>query len=148
MLNRYFKFEISILCNIQSKKLSLQFEDGKLSTFVEDLITSRSDISINAKYDLAQVQFRPPTEYCPKSIFVRFHDKALRYIVWDSRVQMKKKGLIIEEWLTETRAALFTKLKELKANKFIRECFTEDGDVYATVHNKDSKLPNQLLSGW
>ena len=94
------------------------------------------------------MQFRPPTEYCPKSIFVRFHDKALRYIVWDSRVQMKKKGLIIEEWLTETRATLFTKLKELKANKLIRECFTEDGDVYATVHNRDSKLPNHLITAW
>jgi hypothetical protein len=48
----------------------------------------------------------------------------------------KKNGLIIEEWLTEHRARLFKKCKELKAKKLIKDCITQDGDVYAFVIQK------------
>ena len=89
--------------------------------------------------DFAQVQLRPATEIYPKSVFIRFCEKNLRDIIWTNRMESKKKGLIIEEWLTETRANIFRKLKELKSNKMVKDCFTEDGDVYATVLNKNGK---------
>ena len=104
------------------------------------MIRNRSDVTIDPRYDLGQVQIRPASENYPKSIFVRFHDKSLRMYVWSKRQQSKKKGLVIEEWLTETRANLYKKLKELKADKLIKDCFTDDGDVFAVILNKESKI--------
>ena len=42
------------------------------------MIRNRSDVTIDPRYDLGQVQIRPASENYPKSIFVRFHDKSLR----------------------------------------------------------------------
>ena len=111
------------------------------------MIRNRSDVTIDPRYDLGQVQIRPASENYPKSIFVRFHDKSLRMYVWSKRQQSKKKGLVIEEWLTETRANLYKKLKELKADKLIKDCFTDDGDVFAVILNKESKIPSNTGCG-
>ena len=117
----------------------MQISEEKLPNLVADIMATRCDVTILAEVDLAQVQLRPATENYPKSVFIRFCEKNLRDVIWTNRMESKKKGLIIEEWLTETRANIFRKLKELKCNKMIKDCFTEDGDVYATVLNKKGK---------
>ena len=47
---------------------------------------------------------------------VRFQSEDVRDSVWGRRREAKKNGLIVEEWLTEHRARLHKKCKELKAN--------------------------------
>lgn len=45
----------------------------------------------------------------------------------------------MEEWLTEHRAKLYKKLKELKSKKLIKDCMTHDGEVFALVVKKAGK---------
>lgn len=103
------------------------------------LFTKRSGVEVEGKSDLANVHIRPPTENYPKSIFVRFSDQHLRMKIWNTKFISKKNGLLMEEWLTEHRAKLYKKLKELKSKKLIKDCMTHDGEVFALVVKKAGK---------
>ena len=53
--------------------------------------------------------------------------------VWASKSFAKKNGLLMEEWLTELRARLYKKCKVLKSKKLIKDCHTQDGEVFAVL---------------
>jgi len=50
----------------------------------------------------------------------------------------------MEEWLTEHRARLYKKCKELKAAKLIKEALTEDGEVFAVLLPPNKKVDTVL----
>ena len=55
--------------------------------------------------------------------------------IWKKRKEAKKNGIIVEEWLTDIRARLYKKCKELKSAKLIRDVITDEGDIYAVLQN-------------
>ena len=109
----------------------------KLPHFVSNLINSRTTKIQVSKSKIAQVVLRAPSENYPKSILIRFHDQAMRNKLWGQRQDTKKQGLILEEYLTDTRAKLFKKCKELKSKKLIKDCFTEQGNIYVKILVQD-----------
>ena len=104
----------------------------KLPQFVANLFNTRTKIQVQ-KSKICQAILRAPTENYPKSILVRFYDQDLRNKLWEQRLNTKKQGLILEEWLTETRAKIFKKCKELKSQKLIKDCYTEKGNIFVKV---------------
>jgi len=53
----------------------------------------------------------------------------------------------MEEWLTENRARLYKKCKELKAAKLIKDVYTSDGDIYVLLMpvNKKEEPEKRLV---
>ena len=70
----------------------------------------------------------------------------MRDAIWKKRKEAKKNGMIIEEWLTDNRARLYKKCKELKSAKMIKDVITEDGDIYAVLQGnvKESCRPPEI----
>ena len=108
-----------------------EIKDEKLPYVVEKLLFNRCGIFIEPSQDLEHVELRLPSEFYPKSILVKFTKINVRNEIWESRQSAKKNGLLIDEWLTENRARLFRKCKELKAMKLIKDCYTDYGQVWA-----------------
>jgi hypothetical protein len=53
--------------------------------------------------------------------------------------------LLIDEWLTDNRARLFKKCKELKAMKLIKDCYTNNGEVWAKTISKPGTILRKLF---
>ena len=90
------------------------------------------------------MSLRRATENYPRSIFCRFEDVQKRNEVWRAKAFAKKNGLLMEEWLTEHRARLYKKCKELKAAKLIKDAYTEEGEVYAILLPPNKKIDTVL----
>ena len=116
-----------------------EIKEEKLPFIVEKLLLNRCGIIISPSQDVEQVELRMPSENYPKSILVKFNSMDVRNEVWDKRQSAKKNGLLIDEWLTENRARLYKKCKELKALKLIKDCYTDNGEVWAKTLSKPGK---------
>lgn len=116
-----------------------QLKEKQLITLMEKLITERCGLKVDSIQHFEQVQLRDVSENYPKNVLVKFSDASIRSKLWALKQTSKKNGLIIEEWLTETRARLYKKCKELKNAKLIKECFTEYGQVYARILSNAGK---------
>ena len=110
-----------------------EVKNERLPFLVEKLLKERAEIKISPYDDIGLVQLREPTENYPRSLLVRFHEEEVRNHVWNHRQISKRNGLIFEEWLTENRARLYRKCKELKLVKRVKDCYTENGDVFVMV---------------
>lgn len=123
------------------------FFNTKQSRLMASLITKATDVDVDARNgDIAFIGIQKLNENHPQSLLVRFKSAEFRDEVWKRRRQAKKNGLIIEEWLTEHRARLYKKCKELKAAKLIKDVFTKDGDVFAVPKPKDLKSDGEELT--
>ena len=124
-----------------------EIPNDKLPYFVTNLINSRTKIQVS-KSKILHVALRAPSENYPKSILLRFYDQALRNKLWGLRLETKKQGLILEEYLTDTRAKLFKKCKELKSKKMIKDCFTEQGNIYVKVqiYQEGNQVDHELIT--
>lgn len=110
-----------------------QLKEKQLVTLMETLIIDRCGLHVDSNQHFQQVQLREASENYPKNVLVKFSEPIIRTKLWSLKQVSKKNGLIIEEWLTETRARLYKKCKELKNAKLIKDCFTENGEVYAKI---------------
>jgi len=110
------------------------FLDKKLARHIAGMISKRTDINIDTQNgDITYVGIREAEENHPKFVLVRFQEQSMRDAIWQKRKVAKKNGIIIEEWLTDSRARLYKKCKELKSKKLIKDVITENGDVYAVL---------------
>lgn len=107
------------------------------------LISKRAGVDCEST-DIDFVSIRPANEENPKSAFVRFADKDMRFRVWNNRLFAKKNGLHMEEYLTVFRQKLFLKCKDLKEQKLIKDVQTKNGDIYAVLPNKDPENPKEF----
>ena len=108
--------------------------DKKLARHIAGMISKRIDIDINEENgDITYAGIRGANENHPKFLLVRFQQQSMRDEIWRKRKEGKKNGIIIEEWLTDHRARLYKKCKELKSAKNIKDVITENGDVYAIL---------------
>ena len=108
--------------------------DKKLARHIAGMISKRIDIDVEVQNgDITYVGIREANENHPKFILVRFQHQSMRDAIWKKRKDAKKNGIIVEEWLTDIRARLYKKCKELKSAKIIKEVITDDGDIYAVL---------------
>ena len=108
--------------------------DRKLARHIAGMLSKRVDIDVDVQNgDITYVGVRESNENHPKFILARFQQQSMRDAIWKRRKEAKKNGMIIEEWLTDNRARLYKKCKELKSAKIIKDVITEDGDIYAVL---------------
>lgn len=105
---------------------------------VATLITKRAGVEVTSD-DLDLVRFQPATEEFPRCCFVRFAEKETRMRVYATRLHARRNGLWMEEYLTSIRHKLFTKLKELKEQKMIKDVVTRNGDVFAILNAPEKR---------
>ena len=144
-----FRGPLVILDNVADEKPVVAGDEesllnNKQARHIAGLITKRIEVEVDVQNgDVTFVGIQKSNENRPKSLLVRFQTESLRDSIWEKRREAKKNGLIIEEWLTEHRARLHKKCKELKAAKLIKDVITQDGDIYAIL--KDEKMTRLLV---
>ena len=110
--------------------------DKKLARHIAGMISKRIDIDVEVQNgDITYAGTREANENHPRFVLVRFQQQSMRDEIWKKRKEAKKNGIIIEEWLTDIRARLYKKCKELKSAKLIKDVITEDGDIYVVLLN-------------
>ena len=110
--------------------------DKKLARHIAGMISKRIDIDVEVQNgDITYVGTREANENHPKLVLVRFQHQSMRDEIWKRRKEAKKNGIIVEEWLTDIRARLYKKCKELKSAKLIKDVITDEGDIYAVLLN-------------
>ena len=112
-----------------------EIQEKQLPTLVEKLLNDRCLFKIDSQVDCQQIQLRGASEFYPKNIMIKFSHSEMRDEIWNLKTLSKKNGLIIEEWLTETRSKLYKRCKELKSAKLIKDCFTDNGNIFAKVQD-------------
>ena len=139
-----------VLDKSNESEKSLTLVDMKLACHIAGILSKRIDVDIDEqKGDITYVGIREANENTPRLVLVRFQEQSMRDEIWQKRKVAKKNGIIIEEWLTDHRARLYKKCKELKSAKVIKDVITEEGDIYAILMapsgNHDSQ--NNVLVG-
>lgn len=137
--------DTNCVINQASQDASTVSLDRKLARHIAGMISKRVDIDVDVQNgDITYVGIREANENHPKFILVRFQQQSMRDAIWKKRKEAKKNGMIIEEWLTDIRARLYKKCKELKFAKIIKDVITENGDIYAVLLNALKDIPGQI----
>ena len=130
--------------NEESQDSSAVTLDKKLARHIAGMISKRIDIDVEVQNgDITYVGIREANENHPKFVLVRFQHQSMRDAIWKKRKDAKKNGIIVEEWLTDIRARLYKKCKELKSAKVIKDVITDDGEIYAVLLNPPKVMCGQ-----
>ena len=141
--------DTNVVKSEESQDVSDVALDRKLARHIAGMISKRIDIEVEVQNgDITYVGVREANENHPKFILARFQQQTLRDSIWKKRKEAKKNGIIIEEWLTDNRARLYKKCKELKSAKIIKDVMTEEGDIYAILMSteKDSNPEKPVVT--
>ena len=127
---------------LQKKKffITCTIQNGMIELCVK-IVSSFIGVSIE-KSHIAHVELKysSPTESSfTKSLFVRFHDIALRMKIFDNKRQAEISKIFMEEWLTENRAKLMRKCKKLLGDRLIENVKTKDGDIIVIFKDKQNQ---------